>query len=159
MAFRLVSSKGSVSDAAVINIYASGVVKNGSVVEFSRTGGEGVAPASSSSTTTNIFGVALDYAQGKSDVQVRVVPFVDGQLWEADCVNAASTAQIGLRHVLDDHLFVRNTATDLGAGNVFTAVFRAVAMTGSTSGSGKLIGYFRTQEAPVFGSTTAAGHA
>ena len=158
MAFRLVTSGGNVVDPAVVGIYASGVVKSGSVVEFTRTSGAGVAPASSSSSTTNIFGICMDYAQGASDVIVNVTPFSSGQLWEADCVNSASTAQIGLRHVLDSHLFVRNTATDLGAGNNFTAVFRAVAMTGLTSGSGKLIGYFRQQEAPVFSSSTAGGH-
>lgn len=155
MAFRLVSSGGDVIEPAAVNMYASGVVKPGSVVEFSRTGGAGVGPASSSSTSTNIFGICSDYAQGASDVQVKVVPFSSGQLWEADCVNAASTAQIGLRHVLNDHLFLRNTASDLGAGNNYTAVFRAVAMTGPTTGSGKLIGYFRAIEFPVWTSTTA----
>lgn len=158
MAFRLVTSGGDVRDTSMLNMYASGVVKNGSVVEFSRTGGQGVYPGTSSSTTTNIFGICMDYAQGASDVQVKVIPFVPGQLWEADCVNAASTAQLGLNHVLDDHLNVRNTATDKGAGNAFTAVFRAVAMTSLTTGSGKLIGYFRMQEAPVFSSSTAGGH-
>lgn len=149
MAFRTVSNAGAVVEIAVINMAASGVVKNGSVVDFSRTGGLGVTPASASSTTTTIFGICLDYAQGVSDVNVRVIPFSSGQLWEADCVDAASTAQVGLRHVLNDHLFVRNTSTDLGAGNAHTAVFRAVAMTGLTTGSGKLIGYFRQQESPV----------
>lgn len=154
MSVRLVTNAGNVIEPAAISMLASGTIKPGSVVEFSRTGGAGVGPASSSSTTTNVFGVGLDYAQGASDIMVRVFPFVQGQLYEIDCVNAASTAQIGLRHVLDDHLNLRNTATDLGAGNVHTAIFRAVAMTGSTSGSGKLIGYFRTQESPVPGSMT-----
>lgn len=154
MSVRLVTNAGNVIEPAAISMLASGTIKPGSVVEFSRTGGAGVGPASSSSTTTNVFGVGLDYAQGASDIMVRVLPFVQGQLYEIDCVNAASTAQIGLRHVLDDHLNLRNTATDLGAGNVHTAIFRAVAMTGSTSGSGKLIGYFRTQESPVPGSMT-----
>jgi len=144
MAFRLVSSGGNIVDPAMLNIRCSGVVHIGGVVEFSRAGGQGVYPASSTSTTTNVFGIAMDYAQGASDKEVRVVPFVPGQLWEADCVNAALTAQIGLRHVLNNLDEIRNTSTDLGAGNAATAVFRAIAMVGSTSGSGKLIGYIRT---------------
>lgn len=149
MAFRLVSSGGAVTDPAVLNMAASGVVKNGSVVEFSRTGGLGVYPASSSTTTTNIFGVALDYAQGASDVQVPVIKFTDGQVWEADCTDIATTAQIGLRHVLNDHLTVRNTATDKGAGNAHSAVFWAIGLTSGSTGSGKLLGFFRRQDAPV----------
>lgn len=158
MAVRLVKSGGNLTDVSAIDMAASGVVHPGGVVEFSRTGGTGVYPGSSSSTTTNIFGVAMDYAQGASDVIVKVIPFAPGQIYEIDCTDAASTAQVGLRHVLNDHLLLRNTATDMGAGNAFTAVFRAIAVTGATTGSGKLQGYFRTQEAPVFSSSTSAGH-
>lgn len=154
MAFRLVSAGGNVIEPAMVNMRASGTVHVGGVVEFSRTGGQGVFPASSSSTSTGIFGIAMDYAQGASDKEVRVVPFVQGQLWEADCVAAALTAQIGLRHVLNDLDLVRNTSTDLGAGNAATAVFKVVAMVGSASGSGKLIGYFRTSEGTVYPSQT-----
>ena len=147
MAFRLVGSGGDNIEAAVINIRASGVVKAGSVVELSRTAGAGVTPASSSSTVTNIFGVCLDYAQGASDVEVKAIPFASGQLWEADCTDAIVTAQIGLRHVLNDHLFLRNTSTDLGAGTANSAVFRVLAITGATTGSGKVIGIFRHTQA------------
>ena len=155
MAFRLVSSGGlDIGSPAVVNMRASGVVRPGMVVEFSRTGGVGVTPGTSSSTTTNIFGVCQDYAQGASDVLVRVVPFAPGQIWEADCANSATTAQVGLRHALtavaaSEGLFVHNTGTDLGAGNAHTAIFKALALTGATTGSGKLLGIFRTQEAPI----------
>lgn len=150
MPFRLVSGEGDVMNASVVNMAASGVLHNGEVVEFSRTGGVGVFPASIASTVTNIFGVVVGggpgntgYVQGASDVTVDVIPFSPGQLWEADCVNAASTAQVGLRFGLartrgDNALY--NIATD----SLFaTAIFRAVAMVGSTTGSGKLLGYFR----------------
>src|SRR5690349_12153502 len=101
MSFRLVSSGGNVTDPAFVNMYASGTVHPGEVVEFSRSSGVGVVPASMNSTITNIFGVCMDYAQGASDTQVRVVPFAHGQIWEADCVGAASTAHIGLNYALD----------------------------------------------------------
>lgn len=142
MAFIFSRSAGSVHEPATVNMYASGIVRVGGVVEFSRIGGAGVTPSSASSTFTSVFGISLDYAQGASDTMVRVVPFVPGQLWVADCTDAAITAQIGLRHVLNaDQTTVRNTSTD-----VLTAsgVFRAVAMVGATTGSGKLIGYFET---------------
>ena len=159
MAFRLVSSGGDVNNPAVLSIRASGVIWPGSLVEFSRTGGAGAAAGSSSSTTTNIFGIALDYLQGASDVDVKVIPFAQGQIWEADCANSASTAQIGLRHALtalaaSKARILHNTATDLGAGNAHTAVFLAIALSSGTSGSGKLLGIFRTQQAPVNTSAT-----
>lgn len=152
MSFKLIGNEGLESSPAMVAIYASGTVQRNSVVEFSRTGGVGVFPASSSSATTGVFGVCVDYAQGASDTIVKVIPFQPGQLWAADCVNSASTAQIGLDHVLNDNLTLRNTATNFGAGNVNTAVFRAVAMTGATTGSGTLIGYFRggpAQDVPM----------
>lgn len=155
MAFRLVGSLGDVVDAAAVNLYASGVVHPGEVVEFSRTGGAGVFPAGMNSTVTNIFGVCQDYAQGASDVQVRVIPFAQGQIWEADCIHAASTAQIGLRFGLSrtrSDMSLYNHATD---SLTATAIFRAIAMTGSTSGSGKLLGYFRVdQQGPVLPGLT-----
>lgn len=143
MAFRLVQSGGDVRDSAAINMYASGTIHPGEVVEFSRTGGAGVYPASMNSTVTNIFGVCLDYAQGASETQVRVIPFSTGQIWEADAVQAASTAQIGLRFGLGrtrGDLALYNIATD---SLTATAIFHCIAITGSTSGSGKLLGYFR----------------
>lgn len=152
MAFTFSRSAGSVHEPATANMFASGIVRVGGVVEFSRTGGVGVTPSSASSTTTAIFGVSLDYAQGASDTLVRVIPFVPGQLWVADCTDAASTAQIGLRHALNaDQTSVRNTASDVTAT---TGVFRAVAMTGLTTGSGKLIGYFETVAKLPANSTT-----
>ena len=140
MAIKLVSSSGSVVDPAAINMYASGTVWPNSVVEFSRTGGVGVNIASANSTNTMIFGVCQSYAQGASDTQVNVIPFASGQLWQVDCVAVATTAQIGIKHVLNaDALLVRNTGTAVETGK---GVFVATAMTGSTSGSGTLIGYF-----------------
>jgi len=145
MAFRLVGSLGEVKDAAVVTMYASGTVHPGEVVDFLRTSGQGVSPAGMDSTVTTIFGVCLDYAQGASDVQVRVIPFSPGQIWEADCVGVAATANIGMRYALD-----RQRATNslnnipVGTDNLTaTAIFRVIAMTGSTSGSGKVLGYFR----------------
>ena len=160
MAFRLVGSNGAVVDAAIVSVYASGVVSPNLPVEIIRngTGGAIVGPAATLSQSTAIFGVSLDYAQGASNTLVRVIPFNDAQLWEVDCANAATTAQLGLRHGLSaSRGIVHNTATDQGGVDAVATrmdgVFLALSMVGSTSGSGKLIGKFLVDQAPVAAGT------
>lgn len=139
MSWRLVSSAGSVNDPALVSLFASGVVKNGHPVDFIRTTGIPVGPSGSASTTTMVFGICQDYAQGASDTMVRVIPFNENQLWEVDCANAATTGQIGLRHAISaaDRGVIHNTASDV---NGSTGVFLALSMTGLATGSGKLVG-------------------
>lgn len=161
MAFRFVRGAGNTVEPAVISVRGSGTIWPGSLVEFSRTGGAGVTPGSETSTTTNIFGIALDYIQGASDTDLRVIPFVSGQIWEGDCANVVTTAQIGIRHALSALAaqrgrIVHNTGTDFGAGNIFTAVFDAVAMVGPTAGSAKLLGRFRVNALAVPEATATA---
>ena len=142
MSFKLVRGAGINVDPAVVNVSASGVIRPNQCVDFVRgSGGSVVAPTTSTSTTTMAFGVAKAYAQGVSDTFVDVILFAEGQLWEADCANAATTAQVGLRHALSasDRGVIHNSATDVSTA---TGIFLALAMVGSTSGSGKLIGIF-----------------
>lgn len=145
MAVKLIGSAGNVNEPAVISMFASGTIWPNSVVELTRTGGQGVAPASGPTTTTTVFGVCLDYAQGASDVLVRVIPITGDQLWAIDAYNAVTTAQIGLKHILRTSgtdargRFVENTGTDAAS---CTGVFRCLAIDTSV-GTGKLIGYFR----------------
>lgn len=144
MAFRFVRGAGNSVEPATVSMYASGVVHPGGVVQID-TSYTNVSPASSSSTTTNVFGVCLDYAQGASDTQVRVIPFVQGQLWEADCANVIVTGNILVRHQLATDTVLRNVtggATGLAAETGATGIFLAYAVTGLTTGSGKLIGTF-----------------
>lgn len=150
MAFRLVSSGGSVGDPAFVNLPASGVVAPGlpvSLIPGNGTGGAFVEGGVGVNTTrTALFGVSLDYAQGASDTFVRVIPFTANQLWEVDCANAATTAQVGVRqHLSASRGYVHNQATEVDSIN---RVFLPIAMTGSTSGSGKLIGFFLTDRTP-----------
>ena len=100
MGFRLVQSGGAVTDPTVINVTASGTIHNNEPVDWNRDADYLVSPTTSSSTTTMVFGMGKDYAQGESDTFVKVVPFAQGQLWEADCANAATTGQIGVRQAL-----------------------------------------------------------
>lgn len=118
---------------------ASGTVKPGGVVIFDAAA-NAVSPASSSATTTNIIGVCLDYAQGASDTFVRVIPFVPGQIWEADCVSAISTASILKRHQLYDHQVLQNITGVTESAT--TGIFLVYNVTGATTGSGKVIGEF-----------------
>lgn len=142
MAFRLVSTGGAVQDPVVLNMRASGTVHPGQVVAFSMTGGAGVYPAYNTATSTLVFGVSLDYAQGASDVEVKVIQFVPGQIWEADCTDAAITAQVGLLHKINTTgTEVRNTST---SGTGIESFFRAVAVVGAGTGSGKLLGYIHS---------------
>lgn len=154
MGFRLVNSLGNVRDMSVINMPASGTIHPGEVVDFLLTGGQGVSPAGMNSTITTIFGVAMDYVQGASDAYVKVLPFVTGQIWEADCTGSATTTHIGARMGLartrSDNALYSNTTDSVTA----TAIFRCIGMTGLTTGSGKLLGFFRTSQ--TAGNTPAS---
>lgn len=151
MAFRLVSSGGAVTDPAVVTLFGSGVIHVGGAVVFNRVTGVPVAPVASGSSRTAIFGVSTSYIQGASEAEVSVIPFASGQLWEADCVNAASTAHVGVRHIFETDMLLRNTATDVTG---FTGVFEALAVVGASTGSGKLLGRFITANVPVDTSAT-----
>ncbi len=145
MGFRLVSSFGEVKDPAIVTLSASGVIhQNGLVVLDNGALAAGVAVtadlAGTNTSATNIFGVSLDGVVGASDTYVRVIPFVQGQIWEADAASAISTASVGLRHQLASDLVVRNI-TKLNE-SVYTGVFLCLGVTGLTTGSGKLLGTF-----------------
>ncbi len=139
MAFRLVNGMGNVNDAAILNMRASGTVWPGGVVDFGITGGEGVSAAGAASSQSYVFGVALDYAQGASDVKINVIPFVEGQIWEADCNRAAATAHINIKHkLLDAKILDLNGADQDGVNGVFE-VLDVVSL---GTGSGKVLGRF-----------------
>lgn len=149
MPFRFVSSGGNVADLAAVNLSASGTINPGIAVDFIRgSGGAVVGPSTNSSTTTMVFGVAKGpYVQGISGASTDVYLFDSTQIWEVDCANEATTAQVGLRHALSAARgYIHNTASDVTGA---TGVFLAIAMTGSTSGSGKLLGRFVSNVVPV----------
>ncbi len=158
MAFRLVGSGGDVTDPAMINMPASGVIRPGGVVQFD-VALSAVSAALSTTPTTALVGVSLDYVQGLSDTFVRVIPFVQGQLWEADCAHAVSTLHVLRRHrlgITDPMLLENAGASTVNSGeSISTGVFFAYAITGSTSGSGKLIGTFLTGRQAQRGTDSA----
>lgn len=120
MSFKLIQIKGSsIPSPTIIRVYGSGTIRPNTVVEFSSSGNR-VVPASSGSTYTNVFGVALDYIEGASDAQVRVIPFMPGQLWLADVANTPATSQLFVRHALTDFTRINNTSTDITTGVFLT---------------------------------------
>lgn len=157
MAIRFVRGAGNSVEPAVISLYASGVIHANSVVIVdSGANAAGIAVsgniAGTGITTTNAFGVSLDYVQGASDTQVRVIPFVQGQIWEVDAANAILTTSVGLRLQMASDLVVRNTGSV--SESVSTGVFLCLGVTGLTTGSGKLIGTF-LQKVPWRGTDQA----
>jgi len=142
MAFRLVRGVGINVEPTVVSVYASGCIWPGSVVDnpcFMVTANGGyVQAAASTSTGTSIFGVSLDYCQGRSDTMIKVIPIVPGQLWEADCTNNTNTAHILSRHRLTNSLTLANTGVDYSS---VTGIFMAYNVTGAT-GDNKILGTF-----------------
>lgn len=152
MAVRFVRIKGSYTPTpAVVKISGSGTIFRGSVVEFN-SATKRVEPATSGTTVTSIFGVALDYIQGASyDTYIRVIPFQPGQLWEVDCTSTVNTAHIMTRHSLTNSVTLANSSVDKSA---FTGVF--LAHTINTVVANTLIGEFI--RIPYFDKNTGAAY-
>ena len=149
MAFKFHRSAGSVHEPAVLNLPGSGVIRANSVVIFDvatvSAGAKAVSvAASTSATSTNIIGVSLDYLDdtsiNRASSFVRVIPFVPGQLWEADVLNVITTAQLLTRFRLYDSVTVENTSYDQSLS--INGVFMCYAISGASSGSAKVIGEF-----------------
>lgn len=84
----------------------------GDAVMFDRTAdGIDVVPATSSSITANIAGVAME-AKTTADTTLLVALVAPGQQWSADSTNTASTNDNQQRMVLTDKGTVNNTHTD-----------------------------------------------
>lgn len=161
MAFRLVSSGGIVADPAVVNMPASGIIRAGGIVCRNLVEGLGdatlgqlvsapvAASATEGATTTNIVGVSLDYVQGASDTYVKVIPFAPGQIWEVDCISAVTTSNLFLRHQLGSTSGLIRNVTRMSE-TTSVGIFLALAISGATTGSGKLLGTF-LQRVPVMG--------
>ena len=158
MAFKFVRSAGSVHEPAVISLPGSGVIKPNSVVIFdvavTSAGAKAVSVAASTTATgTNIVGVSLDYIQGANEPTsfVRVIPFVPGQLWEADVLNLITTAQLMSRFRLYDSVTVENTSYDQTLS--VNGIFFCYAISGASTGSAKVIGEFLKTPQRLFSSS------
>ena len=95
-----------------------------------------VVPATASSKTTNIYGVAME-AQTSSATTLLIALVTDRQQWQADVTNTANTNHNMQRMILTDKGTVNNTGTDDTSVN---AVFQQQGVIGTT----RIVGRFLT---------------
>lgn len=95
-----------------------------------------VVPATSSTITANIYGIAMS-AQLSSDTTLLIALVRPDQLWSADATNAANTNHNEQRMALTDKGTVNNTGTDSTAT---TAIFQQTGIVGTT----RIVGRFLT---------------
>lgn len=93
--------------------------------------------ATSSSTIHTIVGVAAE-SISTTATKIKVIPFVQGQLWEVDATNNAATTQLYESMVFTDHDHINNTDSDVTGP---TGVFLMLGYKGATTDK-KLIGEF-----------------
>ncbi len=93
--------------------------------------------ATSSSTIHTIFGVAAETITTAATT-IKVIPFVDGQLWEVEGGTTIVAAMLYEGMVLTDHDTVNNSNTTVTGP---TAVFTMVGYAGAGSDK-RLIGFF-----------------
>lgn len=109
----------------------------GDAVMLDRTAdGIDVIPATSSSITANIYGIALE-TKTSADTSLLIALLAPGQLWSADATNATNTNDNNQRMVLTDKATVNNTHTD---STSTTAVFQQTGTISST----RIVGRFLT---------------
>lgn len=108
-------------NATVFKVFtiASQAYQVGDAVMLSTTAAT-VIPATSSTTTSKLIGVAME-ARASTDTQMLVALITDQQSWAADSANAGVTTDNLQRMVLTDKGTVNNTHTDSTASG---AIFR-----------------------------------
>ncbi len=150
MSFKFVSGGGNVVEPTVINMPVSGVVAPGQIAVYTPAGtGGAMADAVVALTTTGstVIGVFQDYKQGASDTLAKVIKINSDQIWEVDCANTVTTAQIGIRQGLSaSRGILHNAVTNL---ETTEKMFMVTGISGSTSGSGKVLGYFINNVGPA----------
>lgn len=93
--------------------------------------------ATSSSTIHTIFGVA-DETISTAATKIRIIPFIQGQIWEVASGSNTATTQLYESMVLVDHTSVNNTDSDVTGP---TGIFLCVGIVG-VAGDKKLLGEF-----------------
>lgn len=94
-----------------------------------------VVPATASTTTTNIYGVALETV-ASSATELLIALITPRQEWKAEVVNTANASHNYQRMLLNDKDSVNNTGTD---NTTDEAVFMQTGVIGTTSVVGKFL--------------------
>lgn len=133
MGFKLVS--GFPESYSVEATVAAGVaIAEGDVLAFN---GNELVRATATSTIHSIFGVAAETISTTATT-IKVIPFVDGQIWQADMKNNTAADQLYEGMILEDHDSIDNTGTTVTGP---TAVFTPIAIVGAASDK-KMLGFF-----------------
>jgi len=121
------------------NVPASTTITAGMLLAFDRTN-DGVIPATATSTTLSICGIATSAVTtgGGETAIVKGVPVDQAVFVVADCTNNTAANQLYQRHILTDANTIANTSTDI---TINTGIFLALGMVGAASNK-KLYGYF-----------------
>ena len=133
MAFRLVGG-------AIQNYTVEATVTSGTAVaagDALAINGNVLERATSSSNIHTLVGVAAETISTTATL-IKVIPIVQGQLWEADVVDNTATTQRYESMVFTDHDTVNNTDTDVTGP---TGVFFCLAPIGAAADK-KLLGEF-----------------
>ena len=126
MAFKLVSGAGAVLDSASLRVDKDGnAISANAVVAFNRA--SNVVTAASSTTDSQsancYLGVnASDSAVAAGTAQAIIVPFVKGQIWEADCNANTASSQLYARCRLTNSTTLDNQADRTTSSDVFEIV-------------------------------------
>jgi hypothetical protein len=97
--------------------------------DFLDMNGNVLQRGTSSSTIHTAFGVAAETISTTATT-IKVIPFIDGQLWEVDVANNTATTQLYEGMVLTDHDTVNNSDTTVTGP---TAVFTPVRIVGAAA--------------------------
>lgn len=135
--FRLVADPGN-TIYKVVRIASQAYAIGDAVMQDYTSDAVDVVPATSSSKTTNIYGVAME-AQASGATSLLVALVNDRQSWQADVTNTANTNHNYQRMILTDKGTVNNTGTDDTSVN---AVFQQQGVVASITK--RIVGRFLT---------------
>lgn len=142
MAFKLVSSQGSVVDPTVVELEATGAVSIGDCVEYDRQTHSGAATkfrltrANGTYSAYQKFGIAAS-ANASGTGVIKVIPINDMQMWEADTTSLTTQPQVGNCVALWNYACLTNATHESGTAGAF----EILATKGATSDY-KVIGRF-----------------
>lgn len=113
MGFRLKYQPGGSATVVTVNVPTSTTILKDQLLALD-VANDGVIPATSSSTTLTVFGVAQAAVTTTASVgSVRCIMVQQGQIWEADCTNNTAANQQLNRHALTSGVAVNNTSSDV----------------------------------------------
>lgn len=139
IAFRLMADPVESTEYRNVRIASQAYTLGDAVMADYTSDAVDVLPATASSKTTNIFGVAMQTVLSSATV-LLVAIITDKQRWSADTTNNGNTNHNMQRMILTDKATVNNTGTDDTSVN---AVFQQFGLAG-TAASKRVVGRFLT---------------